>query len=262
MKIKSLKMLTLVSVVLISLGMHFNHFRKDLMSFHVWRQTQTQTTIDNFYKEDMNILHPRINDRGEGDGIFRMEFPLEQWLVACLYKVFGQDLIITRIFMFVTGLFAVWGMYHLFFALFRIELPALAVAWAFNFSPSFYYYTINPLPDNLALCLSIWGMRAFFYWVHNRKMNLVWISGLLLATGALCKLPFILYFSVPVIYSIFQKYLQKNKSFSAKAVFLHLLFLILPLSWYGIVIPHWSNGIVTGVLKQTPSASVFFDYQC
>ena len=67
----------------------------------------------------MNILNPRRNDRGDGDGIFRMEFPLMQWLVAATYKIFGNHLIISRIFMFVIGIFSVLGMYKLLQALFR-----------------------------------------------------------------------------------------------------------------------------------------------
>jgi len=45
------------SIALINLTMHFEHFSKDLMSNHVWRQTQTKSTIINFYEEDMNILN-------------------------------------------------------------------------------------------------------------------------------------------------------------------------------------------------------------
>jgi hypothetical protein len=92
----------LIAIVVISFLMHYQHFSKDLISIHAWRQTQTQSTINNFYEEDMNILNPRKNDRGTTDGIFRMEFPLMQWIVACQYKLFGNHLIISRLFMFIT----------------------------------------------------------------------------------------------------------------------------------------------------------------
>ena len=115
----------LFSIVLISLVMHFNHFSKELISFHVWRQTQTQSTIINFYEEDMIILNPRINNRGDGDGISRMEFPLMQWLVACLYKVVGDHLIISRIFMFIIGLISVLGIYKLIISIFQNRTMAL-----------------------------------------------------------------------------------------------------------------------------------------
>jgi hypothetical protein len=190
----------LASIVVISSLMHLKHFSKDLMSIHVWRQTQTQSTIINFYEEDMNILNPRRNDRGDSDGIFRMEFPLMQWLVACQYKIFGNHLIISRIFMFLIGLLSILGIYKLLDALFQKPILSVIGAWAFNFSPSFYYYTINPLPDNLALCCSIWGLTLFFIWNNKKNTKYLIFSSLLLSIGALCKLPFIIYYIVPFAY--------------------------------------------------------------
>jgi len=138
----------LISIIaVISLAMHFKHFSKDLVSIHVWRQTETQTTIVNFYEEDFNILNPRQNNRGDGDGIFRMEFPLMQWMVAGTYKIFGHHLLITRIFMFIIGLFTIAGIYELVLQVLNKKIPAIIAAWTFSFSPGFYYYTINPQPD-------------------------------------------------------------------------------------------------------------------
>jgi len=253
--------IVLLLTVLISLSMHYRHFSKELMGIHVWRQTQTQTTINNFYEDDMNILNPTRNERGNGDGLFRMEFPLMQWLVACLYKIFGNNLIITRIFMFIVGIFSVFGMYKMLLAIFQSNIPALAGAWAFNFSPSFYYYTINPLPDNFALCCSIWGIALFFLWHRKNKNYLLILSGIMLSLGALCKLPFILYFIVPFTYFL----IQIRKDRISKKLILNLLMVslpvILPVAWYVFVIPQWkSNGIVSGVLDNGVPFITILDY--
>jgi hypothetical protein len=248
-------------IILISVAMHFNHFNKDLIGMHVWRQTQTQATINSFYKEDFNILHPKKNDRGNGDGIFRMEFPLMQWGVACLYKVFGDHLIISRVCMFIIGLLSVFGMYHLLKSIFLNEQLALIGAWAFNFSPCFYYYTINPLPDNLALCSGIWGLAFFFYWIQNHKTYELLLAGVFLSIATLCKLPFILYYVVPFVY--FVQHLVKNKLSLKFFSNFSMLFLwvVFPLSWYLMVIPEWrGNGVVNGVLDNRISLSTFLDY--
>jgi len=258
---KTYRNLILLSIVVISLLQHYPHFKKELVSFHVWRQTQTQSTIINFYEEDMNILNPRRNDRGDGDGIFRMEFPLMQWMVAALYKLFGNHLIISRIFMFIVGLFSVFGMYKMLFALFRKETLAIIGAWAFNFSPSFYYYTINPLPDNLALCFSIWGMALFFQWYRNKKVVSLLLSGLLLSLGALCKLPFILYFIVPFCWFVLDAYKNGFKLKQLLDAMAVLGFSVLSFAWYLTVIPQWQgNGIVSGVLDNTVPINTYLDY--
>jgi hypothetical protein len=248
----------LLAIALISLAMHFKHFSKELVSIHVWRQTQTQSTIINFYEGDMNIFSPVRNERGSGDGIYRMEFPLMQWLVACTYKIFGNHLIITRIWMFVIGLFSIAGIYKLLSALFKNDPLALIGAWAFNFSPSFFYYTINPLPDNLALCCAIWGLALFFIWVRSMKLSSLLFSGLFLCIGALCKLPFILYFMVPFTWMAMEWF---NKGISRSLVIKKLLFslfLVPPLVWYAIVVPKWdTKGIITGLSgNEVPWATV------
>ena len=56
---KHLTPIVLTLIALISLLMHLNHFPKDIMGAHVWRQTQTQTNIINFYEEDFNIFNQR-----------------------------------------------------------------------------------------------------------------------------------------------------------------------------------------------------------
>jgi 4-amino-4-deoxy-L-arabinose transferase-like glycosyltransferase len=231
------------------------------MGIHVWRQAQTQTTINNFYEEDMNILNPRRNDRGNSDGIFRMEFPLMQWLVAGTYKIFGNHLIISRIFMFIIGLGSVLGMYCMLQALFKNNTLALMGAWAFNFSPSFYYYTINPLPDNFALCCSIWGIAVFFHWTGNNKNHLLLLSGLLLSIGALCKLPFILYFLVPLAFFILVSAKNKfNKNLIINILSI-VIFTIPPIVWYILVIPYWrGNGIVSGIMDNQVPSIVVLDY--
>jgi hypothetical protein len=258
---KAHKYILLFIIVVISFLQHYEHFNKDLVSIHVWRQIQTQSTILSFYEEDMNILNPRRNERGEGDGIFRMEFPLMQWSTACLYHIFGNHLIVTRIFMFLVGLFSILGIYKLLTALFHNEFLAIIGAWAFNFSPSFFYYTINPLPDNLALCLSIWGISMFFHWYNREKLYLLILSGLLMGLGALCKLPFILYYIVPVSYFMIQFY---NDGFRKATLFRFLAiisFIAMPLAWYLKVIPNWhGNGIVSGIFENKVSFSIIMDY--
>jgi len=230
------------------------------MGIHVWRQTQTQSTINNFYEEDMNILNPTRNER-DGDGLFRMEFPLMQWLVAGLYKIFGKHLFITRIFMFIVGIVTVAGMYKMLLAIFQNNTLALIGAWAFNFSPGFYYYTINPLPDNFALCCSIWGIALFFQWHRNNKSYLLGLSGFMLSIGALCKLPFILYFIVPITYFLIQIYNHKHSKALAFSILYEFIFILLPISWYAYVIPQWGgNGIVSGVLDNKISFVTVLDY--
>jgi hypothetical protein len=254
----------IISVALfLSLFLHLPHFSKELMSVHVWRQTQTQSTIDSFHEEDRNILNPRRNNRGTEEGIFRMEFPLMQWLIAGIYPITGRSILVTRIFMFLTGIACILGLFFFLRKLFQDSWIASLSAWAFTFSPAFYYYTLNPLPDVFALALSIWGMALCW-----KNKGLKYILGLvLLSLGTLCKLPFGIFFLLPscsiLEYFGWFKFKQNATPLpeALRKLFLLILALVPPIWWYLEVIPGWKgNGIVQGLMENTVPFSQLADY--
>jgi 4-amino-4-deoxy-L-arabinose transferase-like glycosyltransferase len=258
---KNVKIILPTVLVLLSFFMHAPHFSKDLMSIHVWRQTQTQGTIQSFYEEDMNILNPKRYERGNTDGNFRMEFPLMQWSVAVLYKVFGPHIAITRLFMWLCAMLAAWGMFRLFFAIFNAWWSALAGAVLLTFSPAFYYHGINPMPDNLALCLSIWGMAYFFGYLRNPAASKLALSGFFLALGVMCKLPFVVWYAAPGIWLLWQLRKQKpDAQWLQRGLFLFLP-MLMPVVWYAWVMPHWnSHVIVEGIVGNWESLGRTFNY--
>jgi len=250
----------LLLIPILSLALHFHVFNLNLIGYHVWRQTQTQTTINNFYREDMNILNPRINEKPETDRILRMEFPVMQWLFAWFYKLFGDHIVISRVLTFIIGLLSVWGFFQLTDAIFNNKWIAALGAWTFNWSPVFYYYTVNPLPDNFALCCGIWSIVFFFRYQRNFLLKNILFSALLLSLATLAKLPFVLYGTVPFVYVLFllfKKTASKNAAIIAMIYFLMILPAIL---WYLWVIPSWgSSGIVKGVLDNQLSTHEIFN---
>jgi 4-amino-4-deoxy-L-arabinose transferase-like glycosyltransferase len=146
-------------------------------------------------------------------------------------------------------------------SLFQNSMIALIGAWAFNFSPSFYYYTINPLPDNFALCCSIWGLALFFAWYRKHSRTILFTSGLLLSIGALCKFPFILYFFVPITYFLIQYFKEGKEKQALSNGILATISILLPAAWYVFVIPGWfGNGIVNGMLNNKEPLYVIADY--
>ena len=256
--VKKIKLGMLLFIPLISIFLHWKIFQMDLVSIHVWRQTQTQNTIQNFCEEDFNIFNPRQNNRGNEDGILRMEFPIMQWIFAGVYKVLGNHLIISRLGSFLIGLFSILGIYFLAKNIFQNEIIALISAWCFNFSPTFFYHTVNPMPDNFALCCGIWGLAFFFLFIKKQKKSSLFLCGIFLSLASLAKLPFILFASVPFAYQfIFRKEISSFKN--------HLNFLIIyglqifPLLWYAWVIPTWAgNDVAKGMFVNEQSFADLF----
>ena len=246
------KFYLLLFISVLSGVMHFNIFSLDLIGIHVWRQTETQTVVRNFYKEDFNILNPRVNDNADTDRVFRMEFPVMQWVFAGFYKVLGtENIAVSRILTFVLGLFSVLGMYSLLMTIFLNKRIAAIGAWAFNFSPVFYYYTVNPMPDNLALCASIWSLSFFIQWLNNKTNKNLIISVMFLYLATLAKLPFILFGGVMIGFLLGN--VKKEGYFVLirqwKNYLIYLLLLLPAFVWYLWVIPGWKgNGVVNGMM--------------
>ncbi|TND10257.1 MAG: hypothetical protein FD123_505 [Bacteroidetes bacterium] len=251
----------LLFTAVVSALLHARIFNMELVGPHAWRQTQTQLNIVHFAQDDFNILNPRVNSLQEGTDILRMEFPLFQWLAAGLHRVCGDALWLTRIFVFLVGLLTLAGMGKLAREVFDRKKAAPLAAWTLCFSPLFYYYTVNPLPDNLALCFSTWGAAYFFTWMKDEKIQTLTGCVFLLTLGMLCKLPFLVYFA------LFGGWLWKKlreKKLSGKSFLVTSLVIIAGLAlggaWYLQVIGGGKNNMVTsGMLGNTLNASAIFD---
>lgn len=238
----------------ISLILHFPVFDYDLIGYHVWRQTQTQTVIENFCTQDFCILNPRLNNLEFPDGIIRMEFPLYQWIIACFCKLFGRHILVTRIATFIIGAFSVFGFYLLANSILKNKTIAAVGAWVISFSPIFYYYTINPLPDNLALCFGIYALYFFVVYYQEAKTKQLIFFSVFISLAALCKLPFIL-FATP-----FAVYWIKSK-IKVKELTIFIAFLLLLIIWYVSVISSWEgNGVVKGIFANNVSIHKYLDY--
>lgn len=235
-----------IVAIFISVFQHYRVFSLDVIGYHSWRQTQTQTVIDNFYKVDFNILNPRLDDLHYPDGIYRMEFPLAQWLVACLYKLFGSHLFITRLFFYIITFISVFGMFKLTFVLTQNKLTSLLMAWFFLFSPVLYYYSVNPLPDNLALCFGIWSIYFWISYLKQNKNHLFILSCIFLTLSVAVKLPFIV-FGAMYLSKFYDKHALKK--INIKYALTPFFIMIPTLFWYVWVIPTWGgNGVVRGII--------------
>jgi hypothetical protein len=243
--------LILGSIFLISFILHERIFNLDLVGIHVWRQTETQTVINNFYRDDFNILNPKINGFADTNQLHRIEFPIMQWLFALFYKILGPHIVISRALNFMIGLCCMYGMFYLCDSIFKNKIIATICAWCFNFSPVFYYYTMNPMPDTLALCCGIWSITFFYMFINTTKIKYVIWSAFFLCIATLAKLPFILYSSFIITFIVIswmRKIYTRKQLLNASLIY--AIWIIPALAWYMAVIPNWQMGAVKGVFDQ------------
>ncbi len=251
----------LLASVVLNLGMHWPFLSQDIQGYHAMRQAQTMWNIHNFYRYDGNILNPRVNfanPEGPGGALYRYEFPVMQWSIAMAQELLGvEDILIVRVCLFLIGVLGAIGFFLLLRTLSFSPLVAALGAAVFQFSPLFYRYSINPIPDNFALTAGIWYLYLIFR--HENQPNLRDLIGasaaLLLATWA--KLPFLMFSMVSVVYFFRRIILAKGLTGATwRFAGIQFLFILPALLWYAWVMPGWEgNGILRGVFdNQLPWA--------
>lgn len=245
--------------ILISFLLHARIFNLDVMGVHSWRQSQTQTVIYNFNYSDNSILNPQRFDLSSGTTTLLYEFPLYQWLIAQVNTIVGYSVANTRIMTYIFFVFGLIGFYRLIIKFVSPEI-ALLTNICFCFSPLMYYYSVNPLPDTLALAFGIWALNFLFEFVA-RPNNLSFILfSTSLSLAALIKLPYILFGSALIIYF---KGLTKRKDYKEfiERICILTVCLIPVVIWYYRAIQTWSNNpIAQGILNNDKSLSKLIYY--
>ena len=250
---KHISFFILLIFIAVSFVQHSPFINLEIQGIHTWRQSQTMWNVRNFVRDDNCILNPRVNMfNGGKDNLLRYEFPLMQWSIAQLQIMFGEKISIVRISVFFMGLLSIFSFVITVKDIFDDWLTAVFSGILLLYSPLFYYYTINPLPDNLALAFSF--LYVAFILKHrksNKKYQLI-IASLALMLATLCKLPFLMV-------SIISIWFFLKDIFNGKSIYLKLknfalpqfIFLLPAFAWYIWVMPGWAgNPILTGQLNE------------
>lgn len=239
----------IILLICLQFVMHFNVFKKDLVGFHVWRQTETQTVINNLAAGDGGLLDPRVNNMAYENRSLRKEFPFMQWIFAQVQKISGSEITSSRLLSFFIGTGTMVFIFLWFQILLKDPLIAALSTWCLGFSPSFYYYLVCPMPDNFALMLGSAALWSSGRWQQNPSFGFMVLTSFLIGLSTLVKLPFILFLVYPGI-TIIQAAQQRR---SVSVILMNGLILLAGLMpaifWYASVIPTWEgNGIVQGAL--------------
>lgn len=236
--------------ICLSFLLHVKSISTDIQGLHSWRQSQTMWNIRNFVRHDSNILNPRTNIfNGTNDNVYRYEFPIMQWSIAMVQKVFGEKIEIVRLMMFLFGAFATIGMYLLVWQLCNSKFTAIVTAFLFQFSPIFYYYTFTPLPDILALTCGIWYIYFMLKFDKRLKIEYLILGSLFLLLSTLAKLPYLMFAIVGIqVFISLRSKLNYSKIIYFSAI--QTLALFPALLWYIWVMPGWTgNPVLTGIFK-------------
>jgi len=132
----------------------------------VWRQADTASIARHFFINGYNILHPQIYWGGTGPGYVESEFQLYPFIVAILYKVFGEHLLLGRL---VSLLFSI-GTLKVFHSMARRVIGESGALWGLGFltiAPIFIRYSVAFTPESTMMFFYVVSISAFIQWLDD-----------------------------------------------------------------------------------------------
>lgn len=154
---------------------------------HAYRQALTLGVARNFVEWDANIFHPRTILCGSNEGEEVMEFPLLNYCISLLWRIFGQR---NWCFRLLGILVASWGLWHFFQIARRITGERAAKAATLFFGVSIcFVYARKAMPDVFSISLVIAGVSYGWKYLENGGWKPLLSFSLLCAAGMLSKIP-------------------------------------------------------------------------
>ena len=154
-----------------------------------WRESDTYAVAVNFYRDGLDIFHPRFNYDGVDGMTVQLELPVLPFLSAMGFRLLGQEsVVVCR----ALSLLFFLGAAGMVFALARMlvrPVPALGAAAVFLFLPISMQYARAIMPEALALLLYTGSMYFLMRWHRGGKDALLWWSAALMALGIMQKPP-------------------------------------------------------------------------
>ena len=215
--------------------------------YHAWRESDTAAIVLNYYEEDANPLHPRVNQRGDTSGITGMELPLYHYSAAVLYMIFGPHHWLARGLTLLCGCMAVLLCFMIVGALFD-ETTAVLTAWAMAFSPLFFFYSFKIMPDVTMLALFLGSVLLYLRYVKDGSLA-AWVGSLVLLVLSAAIKPLVL--SVLLLWVVIWSREQRARGGVALKLVLYVVVAVAaPVAWFAyarhVNLTHGSPGFYLG----------------
>jgi 4-amino-4-deoxy-L-arabinose transferase-like glycosyltransferase len=170
-----------------------------LETWHSWRQTLTNMMARNMPENGYSLFYPMVDMGGERTGIIGSEFPLFQLLIAVFNGAFGYDHWYGRLINLVVSSIAVWCFFEIIKRIWN-ERTAWYATVIF-LSSLWFSFSRKAMPDTFAVSLVIIGIYLAKCYIDSRKITFLFLTGIFLMLGGLCKIPAVFLFAlfIPVV---------------------------------------------------------------
>ena len=196
MNLSNKKSVPLLVLVLFGISMFLYESTINLFpSFiHAWTQSDRYAIALQFLDNGFDFFHPATFNLQTVEGITRVDFPINEFIVALLMKLFGTTApIVFRVYTLCISVFGLTYLYLLSKKITASEIKSWLIVLFVFFSPVYFYYQIGFIPSIPAIACLFAAYYYFFSYKEsqNKKQFLIAIVFFLMA--ALMRFPLIIF---------------------------------------------------------------------
>lgn len=244
---KKLEVLTILSLLILAFAFRLYKIDRPLADWHSWRQADTAAVSRNFVKDGWNLFIPKFDDMStQANGLdnpnrYRfVEFPIYNSAVAAVWQITGIDVTYARL---TTVVITLWSMMLLYFIVrfFSGMLVAALAAFYFAVIPYNVFYSSTILPGPMMVFFVLATYLTFIYWLKKETNWLLFALSIIFSSLAILTWPIALFFTLPLIYLVWDKY---GISFiSKKSLWVFAIVSIIPFVAWRLWMTNFPEGI-------------------
>lgn len=152
------------------------------------RQTQVAMIARNLYRDNLNVLYPRMDIFAPEPGYTALEFPLQPALMAIVYYFVGVHDIVGRLVTIMFSMASIVVMY-LLSKYFLPERGALLATAIYALTPMSIYFGRAVFPEALLLFFSLGALYFLLRWSQCHETRYYVLSWIFAAIAFLVKAP-------------------------------------------------------------------------
>ncbi len=160
--------LALAGILLAAVLIRLYGIDRPLLDEHMFREGHSAMMARNYVERSVNIFEPEVDGGGPERFLWLNEFPLYEYLVSILYRIFGVHEILGRLISVVSALGACWLIFEIG-RRWQGVITGLSAALIFTFAPLSIYQGRAFQRQMLAIFLLLLCVDAFERWVQNAK---------------------------------------------------------------------------------------------
>ena len=240
-------------ILILGFVVRLYRFNNPIADWHSWRQADTSSVSRTFVEEGFNVLYPRYMDlsnvpsgKDNPNGYRFVEFPIYNVAQAGLFKYVGYFTLEEwgRLVSIFASLASVVFIY-LIIKERGHKFSGMIAAFLYATLPFSIYYGRTILPDQSMVAAILGGTYFFQAWLNKdlrfRIYDLRFILALILTAAAFLLKPYALFFTLPMIYLVFEK--LGFAAFKKWQLWIFLLVSVIPLIWWRIWMLKFPEGI-------------------